>query len=224
MRILLVEDDRMLAKGLETALKQEGYIVDWMAEGESAIHCALGEAYDSVILDLGLPDMDGVEVLKKIRGAKSDVPVLILTARDGVAHRVSGLDAGADDYLGKPFDTDELLARLRVLIRRKSGRSVSVIQYKDITLYPESLKVEQNGQAVALPRKEFLLLHELFTNQGRVMTRGRLEQSLYDFAEDLGSNTIEVHIHHLRKKLGSDLIRTVRGVGYIVEKLNALDS
>lgn len=218
MRLLLVEDDRSLAKGIETALKQEGYVVDWMEQGRSAIHCVETEPYDTIILDLGLPDLDGIDVLSRIRKTGHDVPVLILTARDGLEHRVGGLDAGADDYLVKPFDTEELLARVRVLIRRQSGRAITRIDYGDLVLYPEAQRVEFNSEPVALPRREFMLLHELLSHQGRVLTRDQLEQAIYDFAEDVGSNAIEVHIHHLRKKFGNDLIRTVRGVGYSVEK------
>lgn len=220
MKILVVEDDAPLGRGITTALKGENYVVDWMSEGLSALHCLEQEKYDIVVLDLGLPDIDGTEVLRKIRHGKNDVPVLILTARDGIEDRVAGLDAGADDYLIKPFDVHELQARIRVLLRRRSGRAQSVINYGDIALYPESQRVEFKGEPVVLPRREFMLLHELLSNVGRVLTRQQLEQSIYDWADEVGSNTIEVHIHHLRKKFNNDLVKTIRGVGYIVEKIS----
>lgn len=218
MKILVIEDDAQLSKGIATALRGESYVVDCMAEGLSGLHCLEQESYDTVVLDLGLPDIDGVEVLRRMRNAKIDVPVLILTARDGIEDRVSGLDAGADDYLIKPFDLHELMARIRVLLRRRSGRAQSVIRYGDIALFPESQRVEFKGEPITLPRREFMLLHELLSNVGRVLTRQQLEQSIYDWADEVGSNAIEVHIHHLRKKFNNDLVKTIRGVGYIVEK------
>lgn len=219
MRLLLVEDDAMLGRAVLTALKMEGYDVDWMSAGQSALHCLETEDYDLVILDLGLPDIDGKTVLATLRRRGATTPVIILTARDSIEDRVGGLDAGADDYMVKPFDQHELMARVRALLRRRSGRASPAVHYKDITLYPESMKVEYQGQGVELSRREFMLLNELLHNVGRVMTREQLERAIYDWGQDVASNAVEVHIHHLRKKFNSDLIRTIRGVGYLVEKV-----
>lgn len=219
MRLLLVEDDAMLGRAVLTALKMEGYDVDWMSAGQSALHCLETEDYDLVILDLGLPDIDGKTVLATLRRRGATTPVIILTARDSIEDRVGGLDAGADDYMVKPFDQHELMARVRALLRRRSGRASPAVHYKDITLYPESMKAEYQGQGVELSRREFMLLNELLHNVGRVMTREQLERAIYDWGQDVASNAVEVHIHHLRKKFNSDLIRTIRGVGYLVEKV-----
>lgn len=218
MRLLLVEDDAMLGRAVLTGLKREGYDVDWMSAGKSAQHCLDTDEYDLVILDLGLPDIDGKTLLAQLRKRGNHTPVIILTARDSIEDKVGGLDAGADDYLIKPFDQDELLARVRALLRRRSGRATQIIQYKDITLYPESMKVEYLSQSVELSRREYMLLNELLNNTGRVLTREQLERAIYDLGQDVASNAIEVHVHHLRKKFYSDLVRTIRGVGYMVEK------
>jgi two-component system, OmpR family, response regulator QseB len=218
MRLLLVEDDAMLGRAVLTALKMEGYDVDWMSAGQSALHCLETEDYDLVILDLGLPDVDGKNVLATLRKRGATTPVIILTARDSIEDRVGGLDAGADDYMVKPFDQHELMARVRALLRRRSGRASPAVHYKDITLYPEAMKAEYQGQGVELSRREFMLLNELLHNIGRVLTREQLEHAIYDWGQDVASNAVEVHIHHLRKKFNSDLIRTIRGVGYLVEK------
>ena len=218
MRILLVEDDRPLGEGIRTALKPEGYTVDWLQDGASALHALSHESFDLAILDLGLPRLDGLEVLKRLRAAANAVPVLVLTARDATTDRIAGLDAGADDYLVKPFDVDELKARLRALLRRRFNRPEPTLEYRGIVLDPANQQVSYQGAPVPLPRKEFALLHELLAQPGRVMTRDRLQQALYGWEEEVESNALEVHIHHLRKKFFPELIRTVRGVGYLVDK------
>lgn len=218
MRLLLVEDDVPLAEGIRMALKPEGYTVDWLQDGASALHALGSETFDLVILDLGLPRMDGLQVLQHLRAAANPVPVLVLTARDATADRIAGLDAGADDYLVKPFDLAELKARLRALLRRSVGRSQPLLEYRGICLDPTSMEVTFGGHPVAMPRKEFLLLHELLAQPGRVLTRDKLQQVLYGWDEEVESNALEVHIHHLRKKFFPELIRTVRGVGYLVDR------
>jgi two-component system response regulator QseB len=218
MRILLVEDDKALGEGIRTALKPEGYTVDWVQDGASAWHALSHESFELCVLDLGLPRMDGLEVLRRLRGAGKALPVLVLTARDATSDRIAGLDAGADDYLVKPFDVAELKARLRALLRRSFGRAEPVLEYRGIRLEPDSQQVTYQGVPVNLARKEFLLLHELLAQPGRVLTRDRLQQVLYGWDEEVESNALEVHVHHLRKKLFPELIRTVRGVGYLVDK------
>ena len=218
MRILLVEDDKALGEGIRTALKPEGYTVDWLQDGASALHALTHESFELAVLDLGLPRMDGLEVLRRLRAAANPVPVLVLTARDATRDRIAGLDAGADDYLVKPFDVAELKARLRALLRRSFNRPQPALEYRGINLDPVSQAVSFQGQAVNLPRKEFLLLHELLAQPGRVLTRDKLQQALYGWGEEVESNALEVHVHHLRKKFFPELIRTVRGVGYLVDK------
>ena len=218
MRILLVEDDEALGEGIRVALKPEGYTVDWARDGASALHALTHEDFGLAVLDLGLPRMDGLEVLQRLRAAANAIPVLVLTARDATADRIAGLDAGADDYLVKPFDVDELKARIRALLRRSFSRAQPVLEYREVRLDPVAQQVSYRGQPVALQRKEFLLLHELLAQPGRVLTRDRLQQVLYGWDEEAESNALEVHIHHLRKKLFPELIRTVRGVGYLVDK------
>ncbi len=218
MRILLVEDDRALGEGIRTALKPEGYTVDWLQDGASALHALNHESFELAILDLGLPRMDGLEVLKRLRASANPVPVLVLTARDATSDRIAGLDAGADDYLVKPFDVAELKARLRALLRRSFNRPEPVLEYRGILLDPVNQQVSYQGAPINLPRKEFVLLHELIAQPGRVLTRDRLQQVLYGWDEEVESNALEVHIHHLRKKFFPELIRTVRGVGYLVDK------
>ncbi|WP_346841263.1 response regulator [Metapseudomonas otitidis] len=217
MRLLLVEDDPALGEGVRTGLRQEGYTIDWLQDGASALHALQSEEFDLVVLDLGLPRLDGIELLKRLRGGGATLPVLILTARDATEDRIAGLDAGADDYLVKPFDLNELKARLRALLRRSTGRATVLIEHAGITLDPSSQQVTYNGQTVVLTPKEYLLLHELLAQPGKVFTRERLTQLLYGWEEEAESNTLEVHIYHLRKKLFSELIRTVRGIGYLVE-------
>ncbi len=218
MRILLVEDDRMIAEGVRKALKADGCAVDWVQDGEAALTALGGETYDLMLLDLGLPKRDGVEVLRTARARGHALPVLIITARDAVPDRVKGLDAGADDYLVKPFDLDELAARMRALIRRQAGRSESVIRHGALTLDPASHQVTLDGAPVALSAREFALLEALLARPGAVLSKSQLEEKMYGWGEEIGSNTVEVYIHALRKKLGSDLIRNVRGLGYMVVK------
>ncbi|VVM40662.1 Transcriptional regulatory protein QseB [Pseudomonas fluorescens] len=218
MRLLLIEDDVALGEGIHQALVREGYTVDWLQDGSSALHALLSETFDAVVLDLGLPRMDGLEVLRRLRDSGATVPVLILTARDATEDRIAGLDAGADDYLIKPFDLAELKARLRALLRRSAGRARVVIEHAGICLDSSTQHVSYHGQTVLLTPKEYQLLHELLSPPGRVMTRDQLMQLLYGWNEEAESNTLEVHIHHLRKKFSSELIRTIRGVGYLVEE------
>jgi DNA-binding response OmpR family regulator len=218
MRILLVEDDALLGDGVCVGLKQAGFTVDWVKDGKEALSAASAGWYDLVILDLGLPGISGLEVLSRLRTEGHDIPVLILTARDTVDERVAGLDAGADDYMTKPFDLDEVSARVRALLRRRSGRAAAVITHGDITLDPAAHVVTLKGEQVNLSHREFSMLQLLLESSGRVLSRQHFEESLYGWDEEIESNAIEVHIHHLRKKLGSKLIRTVRGVGYTIDK------
>lgn len=218
MRLLLVEDDPALGEGIRVALKPEGYTVDWVQDGRSALHALTHERFDLAILDLGLPDMDGLDVLRRLRERQQAVPVLVLTARDATSDRIQGLDAGADDYLIKPFEVGELTARLRALLRRSFGRPQPVLEHGGVRLDPVSQEVSCRGEVVTLQRKEFLLLHQLMSQPGRVFTRDRLEEVLYGWSESAAeSNALEVHIHHLRRKLYPELIRTVRGVGYRID-------
>lgn len=218
MRVLLVEDDSLLGDGIRAGLKQAGFAVDWARDGHAAKLALETEEYALLVLDLGLPRLSGTDLLKWLRARGSKLPVLILTARDTVADRVAGLDAGADDYLIKPFDLDELIARLRALLRRSGGQAAPVLQYGAITLDPAAHQVHKDGQLVELSAREFTLLHELLLHAGRVQSREQLEQRLYGWGEEVESNSVEVHIHHLRKKLGNELIRTMRGVGYVIDK------
>jgi len=217
MRLLLIEDDFALGEGIHQALSREGYTVDWLKDGTSALHALLSEVFDLAILDLGLPKLDGLVVLRRLRDSGSSLPVLVLTARDATEDRIAGLDHGADDYLIKPFDVSELKARLRALLRRSAGRARILIEHADISLDPATQQVTYHNASVALTPKEYQLLYELLSPPGRVMTRERLIRLLYGWNEEAESNTLEVHIHNLRKKFSSDLIRTIRGVGYLVE-------
>lgn len=214
MRLLLVEDDALLGDGIRAGLKLEEYAVDWVRDGEAARRALFDQAYDACVLDIGLPRRDGLAVLKELRSRGSQVPVLILTARDTSSDKVAGLDAGADDYLTKPFDLPELQARIRALLRRSGGSASPVLHHDGVTLDPASRRVTLNGSAVALSAREYALLYDLLSHKSHIRTRTQLEESLYAWGEEAESNTVEVFIHHLRKKLGGDFIRTVRGLGY----------
>lgn len=216
MRILLVEDDRLLGDGLQAGLTQSGFAVDWLRDGEAAVAALSAESFAAVVLDLGLPRRDGLSVLQWLRGRNDATPVLILTARDQLEDRVRGLDLGADDYVLKPFDLDEVAARLRALLRRAHGRPEPLLARGEVELDPAARTVTRGGEPVELTTREFDLLHLLLQNAGRVLTRRTLEEQLYTWNDAIDSNALEVHVHHLRRKLGGGLIRTVRGVGYTV--------
>ncbi len=220
MRLLLVEDDLMLGEALQDALMPHSYVVDWVKDGESALKSLRREHFEIIILDIGLPGMDGFDVLKILRKENFELPVLLLTARDTLTDKVTGLDAGADDYLLKPFDLDELLARLRALSRRAAGRASPFINHGKLHINPENHTVSYDNQPIVLARREYMVLIKLLENAGRVLSREQLEQSLYGWLDDVDSNALEVHIHHIRKKIPVDLIRTVRGVGYTINKWN----
>ena len=218
MRILLVEDDELLGDGLRTGLVQYGYAVDWLKDGLSADQALRTETFDIVVIDLGLPKISGITVLQNLRSRGQTMPVLILTARESVEDRVKGLDSGADDYLTKPFDLDELCARLRALQRRFSSRAEPLLIHGNITLDPAAHTVMLNNEFVTVSRREFALLQKLLENAGRVLSREHLTQSLYGWGEDVDSNALEVHVHNLRKKFGQHFIHTIRGIGYMVDK------
>ena len=218
MRVLLVEDDEMIGESVKKGLRQDGFAVDWVQDGNAAELALSGDNYDLVLLDLGLPRRTGLDVLKGLRRRGVQLPVLIVTARDAVQDRVSGLDAGADDYLVKPFDLDELAARMRALHRRHIGRLEPEVRIGPIAVTAATHTVLRDGKPVALSAREFALLMALVQRPGVVLSRAQLEEKLYGWGEEVGSNTIEVYIHGLRKKLGTDLIRTVRGVGYTVPR------
>jgi two-component system OmpR family response regulator/two-component system response regulator QseB len=218
MRILLAEDDPELGDGLTVGLRLSGFAVDWIRDGNAADQALQAESFDLLVLDLGLPRLSGMEVLKRARSRGQTVPILVLTARDALGDKVAGLDAGADDYLVKPIDLDELTARIRALTRRSAGRAAPLLTHGDVVLDPAAHSVTLAGQPVELSSREFSLLQMLLESAGRVLTRSQLEQSMYGWRDEPDSNALEVHIHHLRKKLGSDLIRTLRGVGYTIAK------
>ncbi len=217
MRILIVEDDSLLGDGIRSGLSQNGYAADWVEDGEAAETAMLTNDYELIVLDLGLPKLPGLEVLKRMRAREVDIPVIILTAQDGVEDRIKGLDSGADDYLTKPFDLAELTARIRALLRRRGGRASPIIEHGNLTVDPASHTVTLDGKTVDISPREFTILQLLLENKNKVMSRSRLEEGLYAWNDEVESNTVEVHIHHLRKKLGADLIRTIRGVGYIID-------
>ncbi len=217
MQILLVEDDQSLANGLCKALRKEGFVTNHVATGKDALHVVDIEPPDIIVLDLGLPDMDGLDVLQSVRRRGATVPVLILTARSSIDARVSGLDSGADDYLPKPFEIPELVARLRVIGRRLSATQDTRIRSGDVSIDTVGKQVFLGDEQVELPRREYMVLKSLMENIGKVQTRQQLETRLYAWGEEVSSNALEVHIHHLRKKLGNKLIKTVRGVGYTIK-------
>jgi two-component system, OmpR family, response regulator QseB len=220
MRVLVVEDDPMIGRAVADGLQSDGYAVDWVRDGEAAELALKHGPYDLAVLDLGLPRKDGFEVLKSLRRSRIEVPMLIITARDAVADRIAGLDHGADDYLVKPFDLDELLARARAVVRRRAGRGSPEIAYGALELSPAKREVSWRGKRVELSAREFAVLEALMREPGTVVSRARLEDSVYGWGEEVGSNSIEVHLHHLRKKLDPALIRNVRGVGYRVARID----
>lgn len=218
MRILLAEDDNLLGDGLRAGLRQQGFLVDWVRDGATAQRELAGGTYDAMVLDLGLPGKDGTEVLADARRSGLKLPILVLTARDAVPDRIGHLDAGADDYIIKPVDLFELGARLRALVRRAHGQAEDAIEMHGLRLLPASHEVLLHGEAVTLSAREFDLLHTLMLNAGRVMTRDQLERRLYSWGQEVESNAIEYHVHHLRRKLAPGLIETVRGVGYTMRR------
>jgi DNA-binding response OmpR family regulator len=214
LRILVVEDDALLGDGIRAGLMLDAYAVDWVKDGQMALHALADHSYDACILDLGLPGKDGLSVLREMRRGGDRTPVLVLTARDTREDKISGLDHGADDYLTKPFDLGELQARIRALLRRAGGIAQPVLEHRGLVLDPASKRVVFNGQEVSLSGREYALLQALLSPPGHIRSRSQLEESLYAWGDETGSNTVEVYIHHLRKKFGADFIRTVRGLGY----------
>lgn len=218
MRLLLVEDDTMIGEAVLDLLRAEHYAVDWVKDGEMAETALHTQAYDLLLLDLGLPRRDGLEVLRSLRARKDRTPVLITTARDAVAQRIEGLDAGADDYVLKPYDLDELLARIRALLRRAAGRAEPVYEHRGVSLNPATREASVGGQPVVLSAREWAVLEPLIARPGLVLSRTQLEEKLYGWRDGISSNAVEVYIHGLRKKLGADTILNVRGLGYMVPK------
>lgn len=214
MRLLLIEDDRMIGEAVRNGLMRAGFTVDWVTDGRGGQAAAANAVYDAIVLDLGLPHVDGLALLSALRSRRDNVPVLIVSARDAVADRIAGLDTGADDYLLKPFDLDELLARVRSLLRRNAGAPSHLITAGALTLDTLRRTVSRDGHELALTAKEYALLEALMRRPGAVLSRERLEDSIYGWGDEIGSNAVEVHLHNLRRKLGSDAIRNVRGVGY----------
>jgi DNA-binding response OmpR family regulator len=218
MRVLLVEDDRLIGEGLVTALRQEGYSVDWLRDGHAASDALRAAQFDLVLLDLGLPQRDGLSVLRELRGRHDATPVIVVSARDEVDNRIAGLDAGADDYVVKPFDLGEVAARIRSVLRRRAGRGEPQLECNGIRLDPATHEVWQQGQPVLLSGREYAILEALMLRPGVALSRAQLEDRIYGWSGDVGSNAVEVHIHALRRKLGAGAIRTLRGVGYFIPK------
>lgn len=222
MRVLLAEDDQSLGQGLSDGLENLGFYVDWLQDGLSIEQAIMNDdGIDTLILDLGLPKKDGIDVLKSIRAAGKTLPILILTARDAVEQRISGLDLGADDYMLKPFDLHELAARLRAIVRRKSGYAQALLTHGHLKVNLSEHSVHMDDQPIILSNIEFAILEHLLSHVGQVVSKQRIESLLYGWSDGVESNAVEVHIHHLRKKLGKELIKTLRGLGYIVPKVNA---
>jgi len=218
MRVLLVEDDELLANGLARALRHDGYAIDHVSRGDQVMAALTTGHFDAVLLDLGLPGLDGLQALRLLRDRRIPVPVIVISARDRLDDRIGGLDAGADDYLVKPFSVDELRARLRARLRRGVEPSRELLELGELSIDPDAMTVSRAGEPLRLPRREMALLIELARQPGRVFTRDYLEQALYGWNDDVESNALEVHVHHLRRKIGSEAIKTVRGVGYLLVK------
>lgn len=218
MRLLLVEDDPMIGDAVLRVLRAGHYAADWVKDGEMADAALRADHYDLVLLDLGLPRQSGLDVLRKLRARKSTVPVLVATARDGVQDRIAGLDAGADDYVVKPYDTDELLARIRALLRRSAGRAEPAFEHQGVSLNPATREASLNGQPVSLSAREWAVLEALLARPGVLLSRSQLEEKLFSWKDEVSSNAVEVYIHGVRKKLGNSLIQTVRGLGYVIPK------
>ena len=216
MRLLLVEDDTMIGRAVRQGLDAAGFVVDWVTDGKAAEHALANGVYDLVVLDLGLPGKDGMTLLKEARRRRDTVPVLVVTARDAVSDRIAGLNEGADDYVLKPFDLDELVARVRALLRRRAGNASPLLECGTLVMDPVRREVRVAGEEVTLSAKEFALLEKLMQRPGAVLSREQLEDALYGWEREVGSNAVEVHLHNLRRKLGAQTIRNVRGVGYKV--------
>ncbi len=221
MRVLLVEDDRMIGQAVQTALQQDGYAIDWVRDAETADTALATGDFDLLLLDLGLPGRDGISLLRTMRSRKDTTPVLVVTARDEIQDRIGGLDAGADDYLVKPFDLEELAARMRALLRRSAGRGEAVFEHGGVRVDPATREVTRDGEPVALSSREYAVLEALLLRPGAILSRAQLEDRLYGWSESVESNAVEVYIHGLRRKLGHDLIQNVRGVGYFVPRPDA---
>jgi DNA-binding response OmpR family regulator len=218
MRILLAEDDRMIGDSVGTSLRQEGYVVDWVRDGRAADVALSSEHFDLVLLDLGLPGKSGIEVLHALRLRKKNTPVIVITARDGIEDRVKGLDAGADDYVVKPFDPDELAARIRSALRRSAGHAEPEIDILNVRINPATRDVKRDGRSIMLSAKEYAIVEALMLRPGAILSRAQLEERMYGWGEEIESNAVEVYIHGVRRKLGADFIQNVRGVGYFIPK------
>ena len=216
MRLLLAEDDPMIGEAVRTGLARHGFVVDWARDGAEAERALELGAHEVMLLDLGLPHRAGMDILRGLRRRGSPLPVVVMTARDAVGDRVAGLDAGADDYVVKPFELEELAARIRAVLRRRAGRASPVIEHRGVTLDPATHEVRRDGRAIELSPREFALLHALLEHPGRILSRTQLEERLYGWDSAVGSNVVEVHVHSLRRKLGADFVGNVRGVGYRV--------
>jgi DNA-binding response OmpR family regulator len=218
MRVLLVEDDSLLGKAVRTGLEQQGHAVDWVLDGDAAETAAMANDYAALVLDIGLPKQDGMALLKKLRARGNLVPLVVITASDDIAERIAGLDGGADDFIVKPFDLQELGARLRAVVRRAGGRASSDIVHGLLKVDPAARTVTLNDKPIALTAREFAILTHLLEHRGKVLSKQQLQESLYSWSDEIESNTVEVHVHHLRRKLGRDLIKTMHGVGYMIDE------
>lgn len=221
MRILLAEDDRMIGESVRTSLRQEGYAVDWVCDGRSADAALVSEHFDLVLLDLGLPGMSGLEVLRALRGRKNGTPAIVITARDGIEDRIRGLDAGADDYVVKPFDVDELAARMRSALRRSAGHAEPEIEILGVRINPATKEVIKDGKKIALSAREYAIVEALMLRPGAILSRAQLEERMYGWGDEIESNAVEVYIHGVRRKLGTDFVQNVRGIGYFIPKPEA---